>query len=383
MAASIYQWVVVYSILFFLYHMFKPYHAEVIGQLIAVASLWGLIVMPLYQLGKFFYVPGRLEKVKKLRMFLSLSAILGVLAAVLFIPLPHWVMASTELQPHEADEVYVAVPEGAWLVRSSVRPGQTVVKGQELAVLENKELQAEIAKDQTQEKEREAKLEGLLKLFPYDRKVAENIPEARKELDSVRELLAKEQSQRDRLTLRAGQDGTVLPPPPTQKQHSEDIEGAPLPSWSGIPMDERHCRPYLREGVLYCEVGDPRKLEAVLVIDQGDVEFVQQGQSVDLKFDALPGDVFHGKIERISNSNLKIMPKRLGTRAGGEVPTHVDPETNIETPQSPSYQALVPIDDTEGVLRIGLRGEAKIHTVSLSIYERLYRFIANTFHFRL
>ncbi len=95
-AASIYQWVVVYSILFFLYHVFKPYHAEKIGQLIAMASLWGLIVMPLYQLGKFFYVPGRLEKVKKTRMFISLTAILGVLAAVLFIPLPHWVMASME-----------------------------------------------------------------------------------------------------------------------------------------------------------------------------------------------------------------------------------------------------------------------------------------------
>ena len=75
-AASIYQWVIVYSILFFLYHVFKPYRLEKIGQLIALASLWGLIVMPLYQLGKFFYVPGRLEKVKKARMFASLAGVI-------------------------------------------------------------------------------------------------------------------------------------------------------------------------------------------------------------------------------------------------------------------------------------------------------------------
>ena len=119
-AASIYQWVVVYSILFFLYHVFKPYHAERIGQLIAMASLWGLIVMPLYQLGKFFYVPGRLEKVKKTRMFISFAAIIGVLAVVLLVPLPYWVMANVELQPHGAVPIYVDVPEGGSLVHCDV-----------------------------------------------------------------------------------------------------------------------------------------------------------------------------------------------------------------------------------------------------------------------
>ena len=92
-AAAIYQWVVVYSILFFLYHVFKPYRLEKIGQLLALASLWGLIVMPLYQLGKFFYVPGRLEKVKKVRMFASLAGVIAIVLAVFLVPLPHSVMA--------------------------------------------------------------------------------------------------------------------------------------------------------------------------------------------------------------------------------------------------------------------------------------------------
>ena len=367
-AASIYQWVVVYSILFFLYHVFKPYHAEKIGQLIALASLWGLIVMPLYQLGKFFYVPGRLEKVKKTRMFLSLAAIIGVLAAVLFTPLPHWVIATMEVQPHEADPVYVDVPEGGYLVRRDVRPGDAAVTGQELGVLKNDELQFEIADLELREKDLEVKLETQQAITEYDSHAADSIQELRKGLESVHQQLVKQRALRDRLTLKAPRGGTVLPPPPTPQQHQEEVEGAPLPSWSGTPLDDNLSRPYLREGTLFCQVGDPRSLEAVMVIDQGDIDFVKEGQAVDLRFDSLPGDTFKGKIERLSNSNLKVTPRRMSTKVpGGELPSHVDPDTGLETPQSASYQALVSIDDREGVLRIGLRGQAKIHTDPLSM----------------
>ena len=121
-AASIYQWVIVYSILFFLYHVFKPYRLEKIGQLIALASLWGLIVMPLYQVGKFFYVPGRLEEVKKGRMFASLAGVIVIVLAVFFIPLPHSVIAIMEVQPHGADPVYVDATEGGqWCGSTSSR----------------------------------------------------------------------------------------------------------------------------------------------------------------------------------------------------------------------------------------------------------------------
>jgi putative peptide zinc metalloprotease protein len=175
----------------------------------------------------------------------------------------------------------------------------------------------------------------------------------------------------------------VLPPPPTPPTRHERLEGAPLPSWSGTPLDARLSRPYLQEGVLFCQIGDPRRLEAILVIDQGDIEFVQPGQKVDLKLDALPYDTYRGEIQRISLENLKITPQRLSTKAGGELPSQVDPETGVETPQSASFQALVPLEDHEDVMLIGLRGRAKIHTRPLSLGERLWRMIMHTFNFRL
>jgi putative peptide zinc metalloprotease protein len=383
-AAAIYQWVIVYSILFFLYHVFKPYRLEKIGQMLAMASLWGLIVMPLYQLGKFFYVPGRLEKVKKVRMFSTLAAVIAILLAVFLVPLPHTVIATMEIQPHGADPVYVDATEGGWLVQRDVKAGQAVVRGQQLAALENKDLDMEIAKLVAKEKEYEVRLDVLRRPdYSSDHKSPETIPQLEQALESVRKQRKEEESDRDRLVLKAARDGSVLPPPPTPATHSEDVEGGQLPFWSGTPLEAENYRPFLKEGVLFCLVGDPRSLEAVLVIDQGDIDFVKEKQEVDLKFDALPHDTLHGRIERISVSNLKITPQRLTPAAGGQLPSKKDPDTGVERPQSASYQALVPITDEEGVMLVGLRGQAKIHTAPLSLGARLWRLIMNTFNFRL
>jgi putative peptide zinc metalloprotease protein len=382
-AAFIYQWVVVFSILFFLYHFLKPYGLEKIGQMLALASLWGLIVMPLYQLGKFFYVPGRLEKVKKVRMYSSLAALIAILLAIIFIPLPHTVLAIVEIQPHAADQVYVNAREGGVLAQLDVKAGQTVVQGQRLALLENKDLDLEIAKLVAKQKEYEVRLETLRSLSRYNNQSSETIPQLEKALAAVAKQIKEESAERDSLTLKAAVGGTVLPPPPTPAMHQDEAEGGQLPSWSGTPLDPDKHRPFLKEGTLFCLIGNPRSLEAVLVIDQGDIDYVKTDQAVDLKIDALPYDTLHGQIEQISIYNLKITPKRLSTNMNGELASKRDPDTGVEKPQSGSYQAIVPITDDEGVLRVGLRGRAKIHTPWISLGARLWRMIMNTISFRL
>ncbi len=381
-AAAIYRWVVVFSILFFLYHVFKPYGLEKIGEMMALASLWGLVVVPIYQLGKFFYVPGRLEKVKKIRTFTSLAVVVALLAAVALIPLPYWVMAEMEIQPRGADPVYVNVTDGGRLVKLNVKSGDTVTKGAELAVLESHDLDLQSASFKAREVIYETKIDNLRLEAAHDRKAIEGIPQLERALESVREQIKELESERKSLTLRSGRDGVILPPPPTPPTHTDDPEGQ-LPMWSGTPLDKENHEPYLRDGVLFCQVGDPKKLEAILVVDQSDIDYVKEGQKVDLKIDALPHDTLHGTIGRISVSNLKITPRRLSTKAGGALPSKVNPQTGVETPQSTSYQAQVSLDDDEGVLLVGLRGRVKIHTAPLSLGTRLWRLVMNTFNFRL
>ena len=226
MAASIYQWVVVYSILFFLYHVFKPYGLEKIGQLIALASLWGLIVMPLYQLGKFFYVPGRLEKVKKARMFASLAAVIAILAAVLFIPLPHTVMAVMEIQPHGADPVYVNATEGGCLaqLQRQGRPDRWS-RASGWPCWKTRTWTWRSPSSWPRRTNYEVRLEVLTGPDHSEHESTETMPQLEKDLESVRKQRKEDEADHERLILKAARDGIVLPPPPTPARTRRDGGG--------------------------------------------------------------------------------------------------------------------------------------------------------------
>lgn len=381
-AASIYRWMVVFSILWFLYQVFKPYRLEIIGQAIGIAALYGLFVMPLYKVGKFFYVPGRWDKVKKPRMYVSLAVLALIVAAVVLVPLPYHVMAVLEVQARDASSVYVDVP--GRLDALYVRPGDEVAKGDALAQLGNIDLDLQVSEISAQKSQYEARLAALEWRRVRDPAAGADIPEIKKVLEGLNKQLAEIQVKKDKLRLTAKADGTVLPPP-WNAPPREDPD-APLPSWSGTPFLPQNGGAYLEEGTLFCQIGNPRNMEAVLIIDQADIEFVRKGQQVDLKLDQLPHDRLHGQIEEVAQSDLKFVSRRLSPKGKGEVPTVTDPITGVERPQSTSYQARVPLDDPDGLLRIGLRGRAKVYMDRpqwQTLGARFWRLVTRTFNFRL
>ncbi len=463
-AAAVYRWFVLASILWFLYQVFKPYKLQIIGQMIVAMSLYGLVAMPLYNLGKFFYVPGRIEKVKKPRMYTSMAVIAALLAAVALVPLPHRVFCTLEIQARDASPVYADV-EGR-IESIDVRPGDRVEAGQQLAQLVNPNIDLEIARLRGEAEQYEAQLRTLRRLGYRDRTAAAEIPRLQESLATVREQLREEEEYKARLRLTAPVAGIVLPPP--EVPHRKEGSMGQLASWSGTPLMQRNQGATLESSVLFCRIGDPKQVEATLVIDQVDVAHVIEGQRVEplhveVMLRHLPGVVLEGRIESIAESELDFSPQRLSTRAGGELPTITDPETGVERPQSTSYQARVPlglygrhrrnewlrgrleqieegpwrlhyvspamqsgaepgvatlvepgsmhrfrtgdfvevrgrpgeapdeylvesirpIDEANGLLRVGLRGKGKVHTPWMSLGERLWRFLVHTFQFRL
>ena len=379
-ASACYRWLVVFSILFFLYKIGKPYRLEVVGQMMAAAALAGLIFQPLYQVGKFVSVPGRLDKVKKLRMYLTIGGGVLLVAAVLFVPLPYQVLSSLEVEPRDAGSVYVEVPGKLKEIR--VKPGDWVAEGQVLATLESLDLDLKIADVKGSCDQLEAQLESLNRQRFRQAQAASAIPEILSAIQSKKEQLRQEEVKRERLSLKAPRAGIVFPPPwLTRNEDPEEM----LPSWSGIPLDPQNAGAYLEEGTLFCKVGAKQELEAVLVIDQADISLVKEKQKVDIKLDSLPHDVLRGEIKEISQQELKVSSKRLSAKSGGELATTTD-KSGAERPASTSYQARVPLDDPDGLLRLGLRGRAKIHMDFQgwqTIGQRIWRYVTQTFHFRL
>ncbi len=379
-AAAAYRWFILASILWFLYQVFKPYRLEVIGQGIIAMSLYGLVAMPLYKAGKFFYVPGRIDKVKKPRMYASLGVLVLLVAGVIFIPLPHSVTCTLEVQPRDALPVYVDVSDGGRLEEINVNPGDRVTKGQQIAQLANVDVDLEIAQLTGEQDQYRMQLASLRRQRHRDRQAHAEIPGITEALQAVTRQLEQKQRDQARLRLVAPVAGTVLPPPETGRQETADGQ---LPAWSGTPLMPENIGAQLDESVLFCQIGDPKLLEAILVIDQADRNFVCVGQEVEIKLDQLPYDTLHSQITSIAESELEISPRSLSTKAGGELPTITDPTTGAERPQSTSYQARAPLDDPDGLLRIGLRGRAKIHTPWQPLGQRIWRFVCHTFNFKL
>jgi putative peptide zinc metalloprotease protein len=376
-ASAVYRWVVTLSILYFLNKVFEPYGLKVLGQIIALGAIYGLVVQPFVNLYKFFKVPGRLGKVKRWRMYTTLGLLAALLAAVLFIPLPSHIYCPLEVQARGAASVYVNQP--GILEEVFVKPGDVVQQGQPLAQLSDFALDVTIAEREGQRDSYVEQLRSLQNLSYDERDLEARINEARAGLEDAERQLQKSEGDRAKLRLVAPRAGTVLPPTLVPNQTAE----GQLPTWSGSPLDEENLGATLMMATKLCEIGDPRWLEARLVIDQSDVDLVQRGQKVEVMLAQSADFVYVSEIERIEEKNLKVSPVHLSSLSGGELPTKMD-DSGVARPMGQVFEALVPLpEDQYELMRIGLVGKAKITTAPRTLGERLYRYLSRTFNFEL
>ena len=301
--------------------------------------------MPLYQVGKFFYVPGRLDKVKKPRMYASLAVVAAIVAAVLFVPLPHSVMVTLEVEPRDAVPVWVDVAGGGRLVKVYVKPGQHVTKGQPLADLQNVDLEMDIEKYEGERLAPRPNCGTCNGKVSATARPPTRSPRSQKALESVENQLKEKRRDQQRLHLLAPCDGTVLPPPAVTAH--DDPEGQ-LPSWSGTPLDPQNLGAYLREGprnesVMFCQIGDPKAAAG----EPGDRPGRDRSTSARARRSTSSWTSCRTRrcgprSSRSPSTELKVTPHLLSTKAGGSWRRTTDPQSGIERPQSTSYEAHAP-----------------------------------------
>jgi putative peptide zinc metalloprotease protein len=380
-ASFVYRWVILLSILFFLNKVFEPYGLKILGQAIALASLYGLIVMPFWKVYKFFSVPGRWSKVKKLRMYATLLILFGLVAAALFIPFPSSVWCLFELQPHDATSIYVEV-EGT-ITRPTIRPGKKVQSGDLIAELENVDLQREVVRLQGERAAYLVQLENLRNLRSHDEQYALQLSVVEEKLSGVNDQLAQKMIDLERLQIRAPVAGTVIPPPRVRDRGRQD--DAELGEWFGSPLDIENVGATLSpdgQQNLLCQIGDPNQWEAVLVIPQDDVDLVHEGQSVKLMLEEATFHVFESTIEYRASEAMEAVPPRLASTSGGPLAAQAD-QDGVVRPIHNSYQAVVRLNNDTGLLCNGLIGQARIQTAPRTLGNRLYRYLSRTFNFEL
>ena len=122
-------------------------------------------------------------------------------------------------------------------------------------------------------------------------------------------------------------------------------------------------------------------MEAVLVIDAAQLEFVAAGAAVEIKLDEYPAATLTGRIEHVAQLDMQVIPRGLSHKTGGRVETITD-DAGVERTLRVSYQARVRLAEFTHPLLPDFRGRAIIHAGSQSLGQRLWRLANNTFRFR-
>ena len=377
-AAVAYRWLITFSIFWFIYQLLEPYGLKIIGQMIAMTAVWGLLGSPLIKLFKFFSTPGRISQVKPTYVFVSTMIALGVLAGVMLIPIPHHVYCSFYVQPYQAESVYVDVP--GTLEQVYVKPNQVVRVDQPILSLRSSALESVISSLNSDKIEAEARVTFVKTAANSVPDMANEIDGAVVELKAAKTKLIQRNKDLDRLVVRSPIEGLLLAPPivPQEKTETGQLSG-----WHGTPLEQRNVGAKLQQKTLVAQiVPDPSRLEAVLAIDQSDIEFIRAEQSVELFVNQLPVDEFESETVEISPVKMKYVPPALSSRSGGDLVATVN-DDGQDVPQSTTYQVSVPFDDPDMVVLTGSTGKAKIFTGTQTVGRRLWRLACKTFQFDL
>ena len=242
----------------------------------------------------------------------SIALAASVVAVGLCIPVPYHVGVQCELQPNVRR--FVAAPHAGEFQKSLVKPGCLVAQGQVLARMEGRELRWELA--------------GLVAEQEHARKsrdvhmAAGKTAEAQIDQLEIQRQEVKRQLLERRLAnleIKSPVDGIVV---------AGDLQRS-----EGVPVNVGQ--------VLY-EVAPLDQMTAELAIGDEDISGVASGMTVALRLDSQPERQWSGAIEQIHPRSV--------TREKDNV-----------------FIGEIPLDNTDGALRPGMKGRATIRTGSRSL----------------
>jgi putative peptide zinc metalloprotease protein len=375
-ASAVYGWLVSLSVFWFIYRVLEPYGLKALGQALAVAMVVSLFVVPLVRLTRFLLEPARPQDVDQMRAIWSVSGIAAGMALVLCIPFPYYIASTFEVQPRDAASVYVEVPGELRVVHTA---GGAVAAGQPIAELTDADARLAAERLAAQRSELVTRIESIRQRAHTDDAALLELSQTQEALAALNQQVARLNEDLAKLTIRAPQAGIIVPPP---SRSVPERKGKQLASWSGRPLERRNLGAYLEASTLVCRIAEPGKLEAILAVDQADLDFVRADQTVDLLLASQPGQRLPGQISHVAEQNMEAASTRLTARAGGQLATRPD-QAGIERPLSVVYQASVPLDDPTGQIVVGATGLARIHAGYQPLWQRLWRTACRTFHFEM
>lgn len=378
--AVLYRWLITFSIFWFVYRVLEPYGLKILGQMLAVMAVYGLVGMPLVKLYKYFSIPGRTSMVKPVRLFSTLVATSLVLGMIMLIPIPRYVYGCFYIQAQDVETVYVEEP-GA-LAAIYVQPNQFVEKGTPLVLLESPDLNQQLIGLESEVRNALVELRVAQQAEIYPSLEQMTPVEAEAAVDTAIANYRKKEADYNRLRVDSPRSGFFLA---AHRKPVPNSDSGLLDGWHGSPLEPRNIGCSMdRQTVVGQIVPDMKKLNAVLAIDQSEIEFIRSDQQVKLVSWQDQTKILESKTEQISPVKMKIVPRSLSSRFGGGLVTKQNADGDDE-PLSTTYMVNVSVEleKDEAVVFPGSTGVARIRTGSQTVGARLWRLVCQTFQFEL
>jgi putative peptide zinc metalloprotease protein len=375
--SNVYQVLVFVAILWGMVVFLYPYHLQNLAYAVGAVVLGTALLGPARGTARLLRDPLRRGELRAGRLVLATAISLITLAGILSLRVNYYVAAPLVLLPENAARVYATT---AGTLNSVLPAGQHVTRGEPIAQLSNTDIELELARLEGEHRLRQMRVEHLQRLRALDREANDQLPVAQAALaDSERRLKELRQEARQ-LTLTAPVDGIVIAPP-RRTSAGAFRPAARLAKWSGSLLEEANRGALVEPGTLVCLVGDPARLNAVLLVDDTDVRRLRPGQPVRLRLKQLPGQVIVGQLIDIARHDTPGNDNKTATRADLDA---LFADLTPPRRSSALYQALVRLDaPLDRALVIGGRGQAKITAERITLAHRIARWFAQTFRLPL
>jgi putative peptide zinc metalloprotease protein len=335
-AAKVYLTLLVVFIFAGLLTLARPYRLENLVYTLGAATLAGMLVGPIAGVWQIWRNPSNRPHLRGQRMAVLLGLVIAIVAGVLYWPIDRTVTGPVVFVPAEGQAVYAAT--GGELVYA-VPAGTAVHQGDVVARLTDPKIDFTLAEQEGEYQVRRVRYEQLESLRAWDERSSAQTPTAQAALADAQAQLAEQRRQAQQLSLTAPIDGVVIAPPTLE--HSETDDGQ-LPTWSGSPLEPRNAGCWIEPGTVLCTVADPRRLDALVAIDQADVLEVKPGQPVRILVASSPVRVLEGEVVEVAQRGAK----------------RATPQPTADPGKYHLVEVRLTTDDE--LLLVGSRGTAKI-----------------------
>ena len=372
-ASTVYRTVLTVLVWWFLRNGLCPLGLSVVADAVLALSLVGMVVLPLRRTTEFLRRGLQSGRIDGRRFAARSLATVLLLAGVLLWPWPHRIAAPAVAHVQEGRHLFVVTPGE---IVSSKMPGDVVNAGEVVVTLANLDVERDVSKTRSESAQRHAAVDHLESRRVEDPAAGDELPAARQAAAAADERVRLSEAEFARLVIRSPTTGTVLPLPQALANFGETKERPSRTEFDTSPLAPRNHGRYLAAGTPLCTVGDAQRREAVLVVDERDIEFVRTGARVRCQFDATGTRLWQGRvIESTAMRDAEVPPE---VAAAGHLALEAAADGS-RRPAAGYFLVRVAIEDAAGQIPIGAVGQGRIDADGQSLAARGVRFLSKTF----